>query len=144
MHSPGDVNASGSDESVDDPVSEGLDSCTERSFLSQRQCRLIYQQLRKSDACLEESFAALVHGSGSDGRLCVLEVFAARDSPLTNTVRQRLHDLSMASPDEGQHWRIWNWCDQAMLCFPLPCLILAYQSQMYDVATQRQLVGSCC
>ena len=69
MHSLDYVNASESDEPVDDPVSEGLDSCTERSLLSQRQCRLIYQQLRKSDACLEESFSALMHGSGSDGRL---------------------------------------------------------------------------
>ena len=53
----------------------------ERSFLSQRQCRLICQQLRKSDSCLEESFSALMHGSGSDGRLCVLKVCAARDTP---------------------------------------------------------------
>ena len=84
------------DESADEPVPESLDSCTGRSFLSQRQCRLIYQQLRNSDSCLEESFSALMHGSDSDGRLCVLEVCAARDSPLTNTVRQRLHDLSLA------------------------------------------------
>ena len=56
---------------------------------------MIYQQLRKSDSCLEESFPALMHGSCSDGRLCVLEVCAARDSPLTNTVRQRLHDISV-------------------------------------------------
>ena len=28
--------------------------------------------------------------------VCVLEVCAARDSPLTNTVRQRLHDISSA------------------------------------------------
>ena len=35
-----------------------------------------------------------MHGNNSDGRVCVLEVCAARDSPLTNTVRQRLHDIS--------------------------------------------------
>ena len=40
--------------------------------------------------------AALMHGNNSDGRVCVLEVSAARDSPLTNTVRQRLHDISLA------------------------------------------------
>ena len=37
-----------------------------------------------------------MHGNGTDGRLCVLEVCAARDSPLTNNVRQRLHDNSVA------------------------------------------------
>ena len=75
-------------ESADEPV-WSLDSCTERSFLSQRQRRLIYQQLRNSGSCLED-------GSNSDGRLCVLEVCAARDSPMTNTVKQRLHDFSLA------------------------------------------------
>ena len=75
------------DESADEPVSENLDSCIERSFLSQRQCRLIYQRLRNSGSCLEESFSALMHGNNPDGRVCVLEVCAARDSPLTNTVR---------------------------------------------------------
>ena len=95
MHPPDNVNVSENDESSDEPVSESLDSCTERSLLSQRRCRLIYQQLRNSGSCLEKSISAL-HGSGSDGRLCVLEVCAARDSPLTNTVRQRLHDLSLA------------------------------------------------
>ena len=64
--------------------------------LSQRQCPLIHQQLRKSESYLEESFSALMHGSCSDGRLCVLEVCAARDTTLTNTVRQRLHDISVA------------------------------------------------
>ena len=93
---PDNVNVSVNDESDDEPVSESLDSCTERSFLSQRQCRLIYQQLRNSDSCLEESFLCSEHGSDSDGRLCLLEVCAARDSPLTNTVRQRLHDFSVA------------------------------------------------
>ena len=77
------------DESADEQVSENLDSCIERSFfLSQRQCRLIYQQLRNSDSCLEENFSALMHGNNSNGRVCVLEVCAASDSPLTNTVRQ--------------------------------------------------------
>ena len=61
------------DESADEPVCENLDSFTERSFLSQRQCRLIYQQLRNSDLCLEETFSALMHGTNSDGRVCVLE-----------------------------------------------------------------------
>ena len=51
-----------------------------------------FQQLRKSDLCLEENFSALMHGNNSNGRVCVLEVCAARDSPLTNTVRQRPHD----------------------------------------------------
>ena len=37
-----------------------------------------------------------MHGNNSDGRVCVLEVCAARDSPLANTVRQRLHDISSA------------------------------------------------
>ena len=73
-----------------------LDSCIERSFLSQRQCRLIYQQLRNSNSCLEENFSALMHGNYFDGRLCGFEVCAARDSPLTNTVRLRLHDISSA------------------------------------------------
>ena len=90
------VNVSDNDQSADEPVSENLDSCTERSFLSQRQCRLTYQQLRKGDVCLEEHFSALLHGNNSDGRVCVLEVCAARDSPLTNTVRQRFHDISSA------------------------------------------------
>ena len=89
MHPPDNVNVSDDDEPVDE-------HSTERSFLSQRQCRLIYQQLRKSDLGLEESFFALMHGNGTDGRLCVLQVCAARDSPLTNNVRQRLHDNSVA------------------------------------------------
>ena len=98
VHLPDNVNVSESDESADEQVSENLDSCIERSFLSQRQCRLIYQQLRNSDSCLEENFSALMHGNNSDGRVCVcvLDVCAARDSPLTNTVRQRLHDISSA------------------------------------------------
>ena len=95
MHPPDNVNVSDDDEPDGEPVSESLDS-TERSFLSQRQCRLIYQQLRKSDLGLEESFSALMHGHGTDGRLCVLEVCAARDSPLANNVRQGLHDNSVA------------------------------------------------
>ena len=96
MHPPDSVNVSEDDEPSDEPVSERVDSWTERSFLSQRQCRLIYQQLRNGDSCLEESFSALMHGNDPDGRLCVLEVCAARDSPLTNTVTQRLHDFSVA------------------------------------------------
>ena len=96
VHPPDNVNVSENDESSDEPVFDELDSCTERSLLSQRQCRLVYEQMRNSDSCLEESFSALMHGSGCDGRLCVREVCAARDSPLTNTVRQRLHDFSVA------------------------------------------------
>ena len=98
VHPPDNVNVSENDESADEPVSESLDTCIERSFLSQRQCRLIYQQLRNSDSSLEENFSALMHGNNSDGRVCVsvLEVCAARDSPLSNTVRQRLHDISSA------------------------------------------------
>ena len=96
MHPPDNVNVSEHDESTDEQVSENLESCTERAFLSQRQCRLIHQQLRNSDLCLETIFSALTHGNNSDGRVCVLEVCAARDSPLTNTVRQRLHDISSA------------------------------------------------
>ena len=71
MHLPGNVNVSENDESVDEQVSENLDSCIERSFLSQRKCRLIYQQLRNSESCLEENFSALVHGNNSDNRVCV-------------------------------------------------------------------------
>ena len=96
MHLPDNVNVSENDESADEEVSENLDNCIERSFLSQRQCRLISQQLRNSDVCLEENFLALMHGNNSEGRVCVLEVCAARDSPLVNTVRQRLHDISSA------------------------------------------------
>ena len=62
-------NVSENDESADDQVSENLDSCIERSFLSQILCRLIYQQLRNSDSCLEENFSALMHGNNSDGRV---------------------------------------------------------------------------
>ena len=70
MHLPDNVNVSEKDESADEQVSENLDSCIERSFLSQRQCRLIHQQLRNSDVCLEGSFSALMHGHNSDGRVC--------------------------------------------------------------------------
>ena len=63
MHLPDNVNVSGNDESADEPVSENMDSCTERSLLSQRQCRLIFQLLRNSDVCLEENFSALMHGN---------------------------------------------------------------------------------
>ena len=94
------------DEPSDEPVSESVDSCTERSFLSHRQCRLIYQQLRNSDSCLEENFSALMHGSDSDDRLCDLEVCAARDSPLTRTVRQRLQNSSVAER--------WTSCDHEL------------------------------
>ena len=80
MHLPDNVNVSEKDESADEQVSENLDSCTERSFLSQRQCRLIYQQLRNSDVCLEENFSALMHGNNSDGRVCVF-LRSAQDSP---------------------------------------------------------------
>ena len=83
VHLPDNVNVSENDESADEPVSENLDSCTERSFLI---------QLRNSVVC-EDNFSALMHGNNSDGRVCVLEVCAARDSPLTITVRQRLHDI---------------------------------------------------
>ena len=79
MHPPDNVN--------DEP---------KRSFLSQRQCQLIYQQLRKNDTSLVESFSALMHENSTDRRLCVLEICATRDSPLTNNVRQRLHDKSVA------------------------------------------------
>ena len=96
VHLPDNVNVSEMDESADEQVSENLDRCIERSLLSQRQCRLIYQQPRNSDPCLEENFSALMHGNNSGGRVCVLEVCAARDSPLINTVRQRLHDISSA------------------------------------------------
>ena len=71
MHPPDNLNVSENDESADEPVNENLDSCTERSCLSQRQCRLIYQQLRNSDVCLEEKFSALMPGNNSDGRVCV-------------------------------------------------------------------------
>ena len=96
MHLPDNVNVGENDEPADEQISENLDSCIERSFLSQRQCRLICQQLRNSDSCLDENFSALKHGNNSDGRVCVLEVCAARDSALTNTATHRLHDISSA------------------------------------------------
>ena len=96
VHLPDNVNVSENDESADGRASENLDSCIERSFLSQTPCRLIYQQLRNSDSCLEENFSALMQGNNSVGRVCVLEVCAARGTPLTNTVRPRLHDISSA------------------------------------------------
>ena len=37
-----------------------------------------------------------MHGNLSDGRLCVLEVCAARDSPVTNAVKQRLHEIPVS------------------------------------------------
>ena len=89
MHLLGDVNASENDEPADVPVSKNLDSCNELSFLSQRQCRLVYRPLRKSDSCLDESFCALMHGSCSDGRVCVFLRCAARDSPLTITLSDK-------------------------------------------------------
>ena len=49
------------------------------------------------DACLEGSFSALMHGNYSEGRSCILEVCAARDSPLTNGVRQRLYEISVGN-----------------------------------------------
>ena len=52
--------------------------------------------IARSDPSLEENFSALMHGNSTDGRLCVLEVCATRDSPLTNNVIQRLHDKSVA------------------------------------------------
>ena len=82
MHVPDNVNVGENDEPADEQISENLDSCIERSFMSQRQCRLIYQQLRNSDSCLEENFSAVMHGNNSKGRVCVLEVCAARDSRL--------------------------------------------------------------
>ena len=97
MHLPVNVNVSDKDDSSDEQVSENMDSCIERSFLSQRQCRLIYQQLRNSDSCLEENFSALMHGNNSDGRVCLFLRSAQHVIlPLTNTVRQRLHDISSA------------------------------------------------
>ena len=87
MHPSDNISVSENDESADESVSEILTSCTERSFLSQKQYRLIYQQLRNSDSCLEEGFSALTYGSNSDVRLCLLEICAACDSFLTNTVK---------------------------------------------------------
>ena len=46
-----DVNASEIEEPADEPASDILDGGTELPLLSQRLCRLIYQQLRKSDVC---------------------------------------------------------------------------------------------
>ena len=93
---PDNVNASESDEPADGPASDMLDGGTELPLLSQRQCRLICQQLRDSDVCIEERFSVLMHGNSSDGRLCVVEVCAARDTPVTSGVRQRLQDISAA------------------------------------------------
>ena len=44
-----------SDEPTGGPASDILDSGTELPLLSQRQSRLIYQQLRKNLVCLEEA-----------------------------------------------------------------------------------------
>ena len=86
-----------SDESADGPTSDILNSGPELPLLSQRQCRLICEQLRKNHVCLEECFSALMHGSSSQFTcVCVLEVGAARDSPVTNGLRQRLHEISAA------------------------------------------------
>ena len=63
QHESPSVNVSENHESIDESICENLDSCTERSFLSQKQCRLIYQQLRNIDVCLEENFSDLMHGN---------------------------------------------------------------------------------
>ena len=95
MHLPDNVKVSVNDESADEPVSWNLYTCTER-FILESETMPTDQQLRNSDVRLEEHFSTLIHGNNSDGRVCVVEVCTARDSPLTNTVRQRLHDISSA------------------------------------------------
>ena len=112
------------------------------------------QQLRKSDSCFEESFSVLMHGGYSAGRLCVLEVCAARDSLLTNMVRQRLHDISVAErwtshdhewqdiQTKGQHCRILIWCDQSIPCFFLRSLLPVLHSQMDDEPTEGDTLSA--
>ena len=85
---------------------------------------------------------------------CVLQVCAARDSPLTNTGRQRLRDVSMAerwtsrdhdlSKTSGRRSALENleWCDQTMLCFSFPRLIPVYRSQRDDAATERDTLST--
>ena len=150
VHPPDDVNASESDEPADEPVSESPDSCNELSFLSQRQCRLINQQLRKSDSCIEESISALMHGSCSDGRPCVLEVCAARDSPPLHDISvaerrtSRDHDLSKTRTKVS---RILNWRDQSMPYFSLLLLVPVHNSPVDDEATKRNILSTraaCC
>ena len=48
VHPTNNVNVSENDDLTDEQIFENLDSGTERSFLSQRQCRLIYQQFRNN------------------------------------------------------------------------------------------------
>ena len=93
---PDDVNVSGCDEPAIEPASNILNGGAELPLMSHRQCRLIDQQLRIRGVCLEESFSALMHGNFSDGRFVVLEVCAARDSPVTHGVRQRLQEITAA------------------------------------------------
>ena len=114
---------------------------------------MISQHLRNSDSCLEENFSALMHGSNSDGRVCVLEVCAARDSPLTNTVRQRLHDISSAerwtfrdhdlSKTSGRRSALTNLelvrPDHA--AFFLPVLVSMCTCQMDDEAFERNTLS---
>ena len=90
---------------------------------SQRQCRLIYQQLSNSDVCLEENFYALMHGNNSDGVLEVCETvtlpgpipsdkeimtflhpeWTSRDHDLSKTSGRRsaLTNLEFVRPDHG-------------------------------------------
>ena len=94
-----------------------------------------------------------MHGDNSDGRVCVLEVCAARDSPLTNTVRQRLHDISSAerwtsrdhdlSKTSGRRSALTNLelvrPDHAVF-FP-PCSGLMCPSQTDDEAIERNTLS---
>ena len=72
-------------------------------------------RLLKSDVCLEESFSAMVHD------ICV-----ARLSPLTNGVRQRLHEISGAERWTSRDHDLSKSAERSLLVqnsFPLemPC-----------------------
>ena len=83
-------------EPSDEQISETLDTCTERSFMSEKYCRLIYQQLRNNDSRLEKNLSALMHGNNTDDRLCVFLKSVQRVFIPWPIVRQRLHHFSVA------------------------------------------------
>ena len=67
-----------------------------KSLILESETMPVDPTIAQSDPKLEENFSPLMHGNTTNGRLCDLEVCAPRDSPLTNNVRQRLHDKSVA------------------------------------------------
>ena len=95
-----------------------------------------------------------MQGSCSDGRLCVLEVCAARDSPLTNTIRQKLHDISVAERWTSRDHDLSNTAGRRSALqhihsvrpehtvFSLLSLVPVHQSQMDDEATERDTLNT--